>query len=259
MSPYSTIIWRSPGIGFLDVNAFLLHAREPVVIDTGLGLPDRDFVSDLSHVIDPSHVRWIWLTHPDRDHTGGLFSLLDAAPQARVVTTYIGVGIMSAERPIPLDRVHLLNAGQSLDVGDRTLVGLRPPLFDNPATVGVYDDRSRTFFSSDCFGAPVSTAAYATGTDVADIPDDELRDGQLLWASIDSPCTYRRRWEERPHSSTRSPPRPGPARSSAPTRPPSKRCWLASSQCPPGPNGAPVGDAALPAFIHIAHTLTRTR
>jgi hypothetical protein len=28
-----------PGIGYIPVNAFVLHAREPVVVDTGLGLP----------------------------------------------------------------------------------------------------------------------------------------------------------------------------------------------------------------------------
>jgi hypothetical protein len=30
-----------PGMGFLTVKAFLLHAAEPVVVDTGLSLPDR--------------------------------------------------------------------------------------------------------------------------------------------------------------------------------------------------------------------------
>ena len=63
-----------PGIGFLNVNAFVLSGREPVVIDTGLGLPDRDFVATLGSVIDPTDVRWIWLTHPDRDHHGGSVS-----------------------------------------------------------------------------------------------------------------------------------------------------------------------------------------
>jgi glyoxylase-like metal-dependent hydrolase (beta-lactamase superfamily II) len=48
----------------------------------GLGLPDRDLVRALASVIDPADVRWIWLTHPDRDYTGGLFDLLDAAPLA---------------------------------------------------------------------------------------------------------------------------------------------------------------------------------
>lgn len=179
-----------PGIGFLDANSFVLHAREPVVIDTGLGLPDRDFLSTLGSVIDPADVRWIWLTHPDRDHTGGMFDLLEAAPRARLVTTYLGVGIMSCERPLPLDRVYLLNPGQSLDVGDRTLTGFRPPLFDNPATVGFYDSKSGFCFSSDCFGAPLPTAELAGSSEVGDVPIDELRAGQLLWATVDSPWIH---------------------------------------------------------------------
>jgi hypothetical protein len=179
-----------PGIGFLPVNAFVLHATEPVVVDTGLSLPGRGFMEALGSVIDPQDIRWIWLTHPDRDHTGALFDLLIAAPQARLVTTFIGVGIMSTERPVPLDRVYLLNPGQSLDVGDRTLAAFRPPLFDNPATVGFYDDRSHVCFSSDCFGAPMPTADLAGCAEVGDAPRDALRAGQLLWAALDSPWVH---------------------------------------------------------------------
>ena len=179
-----------PGVGFLAVNAFVLQAAEPVVVDTGLSLPDRNFVESLGSVMDPADVRWIWLTHPDRDHTGGLFDLLDAAPQARVVTTFVGAGILSTERPLPMDRVYLLNPGQSLDVGDRTLRGFRPPLFDNPATVGFYDDRSGICFSSDCFGAPVPTSELAGSSEARDVPADALRAGQLLWATIDSPWVH---------------------------------------------------------------------
>ncbi|MCW6005185.1 MBL fold metallo-hydrolase [Micromonospora sp. CPCC 205371] len=179
-----------PGVGFLAVNAFVLHAAEPVVVDTGLGLPDRNFVESLGSIVDPKDVRWIWLTHPDRDHTGGIFALLDAAPHARIVTTFVGAGIMSTERPLPLDRVYLLNPGQSLDVGDRKLTGFRPPLFDNPATVGFYDDRSGVCFSSDCFGSPMPTSDLAGAPDVREAPDDAVRNGQLLWAAIDSPWVH---------------------------------------------------------------------
>ncbi len=179
-----------PGIGFLPINAFVLHAREPVVVDTGLGLPDRDFVETLRTVMDPAEVRWIWLTHPDRDHTGGLFALLDAAPQARLITTFIGAGIMSTELPLPLARLYLLNPGEKLDIGDRTLHAFRPPLFDNPATVGFYDDRSRTSFSSDCFGAPLATMELACAADAREVPSEELLGRQLLWATIDSPWVH---------------------------------------------------------------------
>jgi hypothetical protein len=179
-----------PGLGFLPINAFVIHAAQPVVVDTGLGLPDRDFVSALAQVIDPADVRWIWLTHPDRDHTGGLFALLDAAPQARVVTTFIGAGIMSTERPLPIDRIYLLNPGQSLDAGDRRLTGFRPPLFDNPATVGIFDTKTGVCLSSDCFGSPLTSADLATAEDTAAVSPDELRAGQLLWASVDSPWVH---------------------------------------------------------------------
>ncbi|MGH3331714.1 MAG: MBL fold metallo-hydrolase [Nocardioidaceae bacterium] len=179
-----------PGVGFLPVNSFVLHAAEPVVVDTGLSLPDRGFMDALGSVVDPKDVRWIWLTHPDRDHTGALFDLLEAAPHARLVTTFIGAGIMSTERPLPMDRVYLLNPGQSLDVGDRTLRGFRPPLYDSPATVGFYDDRSGACFSSDCFGGPMPTAELATGSEVRDVPRDALRAGQLLWATVDSPWVH---------------------------------------------------------------------
>ena len=156
-----------PGIGHLPVNAYVLHAAEPVVVDTGLSLPDRGFMAALSSVIDPADVEWIWLTHPDRDHTGSLFDLLDAAPNAR-----------------------LMNPGQSLDVDDRRLTAFRPPLFDNPSTVGFYDERSESCFTSDCFGAPMPSADFATADDVGYAPSDAIRAAQHLWAAVDSPWVH---------------------------------------------------------------------
>jgi Metallo-beta-lactamase superfamily len=149
----------APGIGFVPVNAFVLHAAEPVVVDTGM--PDRDFMNILGSVVDLQDVRWIWLTHPDRDHTGALFDLLEAAPRARLVATFLSMGAMSMERAIPMDRLYLLNPGQSIDVGDRILTAFRPPLFDNPGTIGLFDDSSRACFTSDCFGAPLTSPELA--------------------------------------------------------------------------------------------------
>jgi hypothetical protein len=60
---------------------------------------------------------------------------------------------MSLAAPLPMDRVYLINPGQTIDVGDRTLTVVRPPAFDNPITTGLRDERSGIFFSSDCFGA----------------------------------------------------------------------------------------------------------
>jgi hypothetical protein len=83
--------------------------------------------------------------------------------------------------------VFLLNPGQALDLGDRTVTAFRPPAFDSPMTVGFKDNKSGHVFSSDCFGGPMATREDAAAPDVGRISDDALRASQLLWASIDSP------------------------------------------------------------------------
>ena len=176
-----------PGLGFLPVNAFVLRAEQPVLIDTGLPASRPDFLDALWNQIDPADLRWIYLTHPDRDHTGSLMEILEAAPQAQLVTTFMGMGILSLEYAIPPQRVFLLNPGQSLDVGDRRLTCFRPPLYDSPATTGFYDDQTGTCFSSDCFGAPMATMEQAIAEDIGVLPSADLVAGQRLWATVDSP------------------------------------------------------------------------
>ena len=52
--------------------------------------------------------------------------ILEAAPSARLVTTFLGFGILTLEFQIDPHRVFLLNPGQSLDLGDRRLQCLPP-------------------------------------------------------------------------------------------------------------------------------------
>ena len=176
-----------PTLGLLAVNAFVLHGAEPVLVDTGTGAEAGDFMATLGSVIDPKDLRWIWLTHTDFDHIGSLHTLLDANPQLRVITSFAGVGIMGVSpASLPMDRVHLINPGQAITVGERTFTAVRPPIFDNPITTGFVDDRTGILFSSDCFGALLTAVPEAA----ADVDSDELRAGQVRWATIDSPWVH---------------------------------------------------------------------
>jgi hypothetical protein len=172
-----------PSLGSLAINAFVLHGAEPVLVDTGTVADGPDFMTALASVIDPSQLRWIWLTHTDFDHIGSLATLLDANPNLRVITSFLGVGIMGlSTTPLPMDRVHLVNPGQSVMVGDRRLTAVKPPVYDNPITTGFVDDRTGILFSSDCFGALLPAVPDNAG----DLDVDELRSGQIRWATIDS-------------------------------------------------------------------------
>jgi hypothetical protein len=171
-----------PGYGVLPVNAFVIRAAEPVLVDTGLASLCTDFMAKLRSVVDPADLRWIWITHTDPDHVGNLEAVMTEAPAARVVTTYLGMGKMGLQQ-LPLDRVYLLNPGQCLNAGDRHLAAITPPTFDAPETTGLLDIKTRTLFSADCFGALMSEPADTA----SDIAADALREGCLTWSSVDAP------------------------------------------------------------------------
>lgn len=176
-----------PGLGILPVNAFVIKAQQPVLVDTGLPMDREGFMQELESVIDPADVRWLYLTHPDQDHLGSLKEMLARSPQMKVITTFLGVGIMSLSEPLPMDRVYLLNPGERIDIGDRTLTAMKPPTFDNPATTGFFDSKSRVLFSSDCFGALMEQPATYAG----DMAPEALRQGQVTWTTVDSPWLHK--------------------------------------------------------------------
>lgn len=186
-----TTVVPVPMLGALPVNAYLILGDQPTLIDTGMTPEHEDFLVALKKLIDPQDLQWIVITHGDRDHTGALDQLLAEAPNARVVTSFITVGMMSiGPGPIPPERAFLVRDGSIVDIGDRTLSATRPPLFDNPGTLAFFDPKQSILFSSDCFGAPFASADDALAEDVGTISEDELTRAQVLWGNVDSPWTH---------------------------------------------------------------------
>ncbi len=171
-----------PGFGVLPVNAFVIKAREPVLVDTGLAALSTDFMKQLGSIIELQDLRWIWITHADVDHLGNLAEILRKAPQARIVTTYLGMAKMTLQG-LPSDRMYLVNPGQQLDIGDRKLHAITPPTFDAPETTGLFDEKTSCLFSADSFGALLDSPALTA----AEIAPQKLREGCLAWSRIDAP------------------------------------------------------------------------
>ncbi len=177
-----------PMVGVLPVNAFLVKGDQPVLVDTGISPERDDFMASLRELIDPPDLRWIVLTHSDNDHVGSLAALLEEAPNARIVTSFITVGIAGVGPvPIPPERALMVRDGSTVELGDRTFTARRPPLFDNPGTLGFYDAKQDVLFGADCFGAPFSSPDGALADDVASTPAAEVMAGQLVWGAVDSP------------------------------------------------------------------------
>ena len=63
---------------------------------------------------------------------------------------------------------------------------IRPPVFDNPTSIGIFDESTRTLFPVDTFGAILPGVAE----NAADFPEPELIGGMTAWTTFDSPWTH---------------------------------------------------------------------
>ncbi len=175
-----------PNSGYITINSFLIKSQEPVLVDTGMRVEASEWMEALKSVIDPEDIRWIWITHDDADHTGSVEEVLRQATNARIVTNLIGLARSETAWHIKLEDCHLLKQGESLHVGDRNLTAFRPPLFDSPATMGLYDDKNEAFFSSDCFGAFIPEPVQ----DAADVPPEALSEGFSVFNRANHPWVH---------------------------------------------------------------------
>ncbi|MDT7709277.1 MAG: hypothetical protein QOG20_4884 [Pseudonocardiales bacterium] len=178
-----------PGGMVLPVNAYCLLGSEPTLVDTGMSPDTEGFRAALWNLVDPADLRWIVVTHDDRDHTGSLRAILDEAPQATVVTHFVSMAKIGEDGPLPLDRLRLVKPGDRLEIGDDVLDVFRPPLYDSPGTLAFHAQRRGMCFSSDCLGAflPGSVDLAASSDDV---PAAEYDAGVAVFASANSPWMH---------------------------------------------------------------------
>lgn len=159
---------------YLPVNSMVIRGREPVIVDTGAPLHRAQWLEKVFSVVEPEDVRWIFLSHDDGDHTGGLLDVLERCPNATLVTNFFSVERLALEKPaLPLQRMRWLEPGDRLDVGDRVLRLFRPPIFDGPTTRGLFDPKSAAMWIVDTF------ACLTPGS----LDADDLSDLQLAQMS----------------------------------------------------------------------------
>lgn len=183
------VIRESPPEGAplaVAAHSLVVRAQEPVVIDTGTAANRDRWLADVFSLVDPGDVRWVFLSHDDRDHLGNIEPLLATASRAVLVTSALTARRLAGTLDLPPERWRWVDDGDSFPTGDRTFVALTPPLYDAPGTRGLYDTRSGVYWAADCFAVPgVSRAADVD--DCAQLDPDEWRDGLLAGAPLLSP------------------------------------------------------------------------
>lgn len=170
-----------PALGqplFVYLNSMLILGAEPMIVDTGT-IANRDqWLKDVFSLVEPEDVRWIFFSHDDVDHTGNLDETLSACPNAQLVCNWAMVERHTSCFAFPLNRCRWVIDGETLDIGDRTLQALRPPVYDSPTTRGLFDPKTGVYWAVDSFATPMPDPQLG----IADLDDEFWRDAMALFA-----------------------------------------------------------------------------
>lgn len=170
-----------PALGqplFVYINSMVIRGKEPVIVDTGTPANREQWLKDAFALVEPEDVRWIFLSHDDVDHTGNLEQVMEACPNATLVCNWAMIERHTNCFNFPIDRCRWVMHGESLDVGDRTLHAVRPPVFDSPTTRGLFDPTTGVYWAVDTFATPLPDPQLA----IADLDPDFWNEGMWLFA-----------------------------------------------------------------------------
>jgi len=188
VAPETWVIQATVGEGVapqvVHMNSMVIRGAEPVVVDTGCPIHRDQYLEDLFGIVEPDDVRWVVISHDDPDHHGNLEAVMEACPNATMVSTWFLSERLGAEGlAVPPHRWRWLGDGDVLDAGDRRLALVRPPIYDSPTTRGVFDPETGVYWASDCYAAPVELATAF----VAELDVDEWAEGFATFNLWNSP------------------------------------------------------------------------
>ena len=170
-----------PALGeplFVYLNSMVILGAEPMIVDTGTPANREQWLKDAFSLVEPTDVRWVFLSHDDVDHTGNLDEVMSACPNAQLVCNWAMIERHTNCFQFPLERCRWIMDGETLDIGDRELAALRPPVYDSPTTRGLFDPTTGVYWAVDTFATPLPDPQVG----IADLDPDFWAEGLALFA-----------------------------------------------------------------------------
>jgi flavorubredoxin len=150
----------------------LVDAVEPDLVDVLLarleGVEKIDYIISL---------------HAEQDHSGGLPAVLEKYPQAQLFASPKGKENLASHLSLPPERIHAVQDGETLSLGDKTLRFLHIPWVHWPDTMAAYLVEDRLLFTTDFFGSHLASSGLFASAD----PQRVLTAAKRYYAEIMMP------------------------------------------------------------------------
>ena len=159
--------------GGFSFNQFLIADEQPLLFHSGYRQFFPQVRQAIAAVLPPERLRFIGFSHYEPDESGAVDQFLAIAPEARPVSSDIGVMVSLGAA---FDRPSLgLSDGQELSLGRHSLVWLSTPHVPHGWDCGVLFDRTtRTLLCGDLFTQGGADCPPVTETDILE-PSERFR------------------------------------------------------------------------------------
>ncbi|MCF7875995.1 FprA family A-type flavoprotein [Candidatus Bipolaricaulota bacterium] len=155
-------------------NAYLVQGEEKTaLVDTVNPGFEEDLEEKVGQVMDPGELDYLIMNHAEPDHANGLSHMLSLAENPEILATKKGKDMALSLYDLPEEKFRVVEGGDTLDLGDKTLEFIDAPWLHWPETMFTYFREEGILFPSDFFGAHIATPKlYA----------DEFREDVLKYA-----------------------------------------------------------------------------
>jgi len=133
-------------------NAYFINADKKAVVDVVKEKFFSIFEAKLRQVCQPEQIAYIFVSHTEPDHSGGLKRLLKIAPHATVVASNAAIMNLKEQLNMPFQYI-TANDGLVTDLGNKKITTLCAPNLHWPDTGFYYLQEDKVLFSCDAFGA----------------------------------------------------------------------------------------------------------
>lgn len=137
-------------------NAYLVEGSEKTVLLDTVDPPMTDKL--MAQLAGVSRIDYIVSHHAEQDHSGAIPRVLEQFPEAKIVVSPKAKGMLIDLLRIPENAFVIMQDGETLSLGDKTLKSIHTPWVHWPETMVTYLEEDRILFSCDFFGSHIATA-----------------------------------------------------------------------------------------------------
>ena len=140
-------------------NAYLIKGSEKTVLIDTVDPEKTEVLVDNLVKAGVDKLDYIICHHGEQDHSGSINDILLLYPDCQVVTNPKCKALLIDLLDTPVDRFKIVEDGEELSLGDKTLQFIYIPWVHWPETMGTYLKEDKILFPSDFFGSHLATSS----------------------------------------------------------------------------------------------------